>query len=115
VRARDASCVTQGVRVEGVAEHAISDSELEAAVQAALTCDVFVPATITAKVRGGQVTLEGEVVWTFHRRMAASAVCSLAGVVAVHDSIRQASQASASRVKAKVRASLQRHRGPASA
>ena len=115
MRARRVRGVAQGVEVEVVAEHVLNDSELEAAAQAALTCDVFVPPTITAKVRGGQLTLEGEVIWTFQRRMAASAVCTIAGVVAVHDSMRQASQASTSRLKAKVRASLQRHRGAARA
>ena len=75
MRARRVRGVAQGVEVEVVAEHVLNDSELEAAAQAALTCDVFVPPTITAKVRGGQVTLEGEVIWTIQRRMAAGAVC----------------------------------------
>ena len=37
------------------------DSDIAAAVQSALKWDVFVPASVTAKVTNGSVTLEGEV------------------------------------------------------
>ena len=101
--------VAQDLTVKVLADHVRSDSEIASAIQSALKWDVFVPKSVTAKVHSGAVTLEGQVTWNFQRDSAERAVRYLTGVVSVVDSITLKPQVSASQVKEKVVAALQRH------
>jgi osmotically-inducible protein OsmY len=100
--------VAQDLTVKVLGEHQRSDSDIAGAVQSALEWDVRVPNAVTAKVRNGEVTLEGMVPWNFQRDAAERAVRHLAGVVAVHDCLVLKPHASAAQVKEKVEAALQR-------
>src|SRR5271154_6273901 len=51
--------VAQDLTVKILGEHQRSDSDIARAVQSALEWDVSVPNAVTAKVRNGEVTLEG--------------------------------------------------------
>jgi len=113
--AEDATKRVNGVRalaldltVKVLTEHAHSDSEIAAAIQNALSWDVYVPKAVTAKVQQGAVTLEGQVTWNYERESAERAVRHLAGVVAVYNSITVKPHASADEVKEKVQAALLR-------
>src|ERR1700691_4451126 len=57
--------VAQDLKVKILTDHARNDSEIAAAVQNALTWDVFIPKSVTAKVQNGRVTLEGQVPWNY--------------------------------------------------
>jgi osmotically-inducible protein OsmY len=114
--AEDAAKRVCGVRtvaldltVKILADHARSDSEIAAATQSALKWNVCVPNTVTASVSQGVVTLEGNVTWNFQREAAERAVRYLLGVVSVYNAITLKPQVSASEVKEKVVAALQRH------
>jgi len=100
--------VAQDLTVEIVGEHMRSDSELAAAVQSAFEWDVFVPKTVTAKVQGGWVTLEGHVPWKYQRDAAERSIRCLTGVVGLSNSIAVRPQVSAGEVKEKIQAALQR-------
>jgi len=90
-------------------EHDVrTDSDIAVAVQNALNWDVLLPATVTAKVEDGWVTLEGPVTWNYQREGAERAVHHLTGVVGVFNSIAIRPQASPSRVKEQVEAALER-------
>ena len=101
--------VAQDLTVKVLADHVRSDSEIASAIQSALKWDVFVPNSVTSKVHSGAVTLEGQVTWNFQRDSAERAVRYLTGVVSVVDAITLKPQVSASQVKEKVVAALQRH------
>jgi len=101
--------VAQDLTVKILSEHLRSDSDIAAATQSALKWDVWVPGTVTAKVSQGMVTLEGNVTWNYQRDAAEHAVRYLAGVVSVYNAITLKPQTSASEVKEKVVAALQRH------
>ena len=101
--------VAQDLTVKIQNEHKHSDSEIADAVQSALKWKVYVPSTITAKVQQGAVTLEGQVSWNFQRDAAERAVRYLTGVTTVHNWVTlKQPQASATQVKEKVLAALQR-------
>ena len=100
--------VAQDLTVKLLVDHMRSDSEIAAAIQRALEWDVYVPATVTAKVERGTVTLEGQVTWNYEREAAERAVHHLAGVVAIRNSITLKPQTSATQVKESVLAALQR-------
>lgn len=100
--------VAQDLKVKVLSEHERSDSEIAIATQSALNWNVSVPKTVTAKVERGAVTLEGLATWHYEREAAENAVRYLAGVVAVYNEIALKPQASASQVKEKVEAALQR-------
>ena len=113
--AEDATKRVSGVRtvaedldVKLLADHSRNDSEIAVAVQHALTWDVFIPKSVTATVKSGAVTLEGVVGWNFEREAADHAVRSLKGVVSVRNAIALAPPSSATQVKEKVQAALQR-------
>ena len=113
--AEDATKRVNGVRslaldltVKILSEHAHSDPEIAAAMQSALSWDVYVPKTVTASVQQGAVTLGGQVTWNYERESAERAVRHLAGVVAVYNTITVKPQASADQVKEKVQAALLR-------
>jgi osmotically-inducible protein OsmY len=101
--------VAQDLTVKVLADHVRTDSDIAAATQSALKWDVFVPKAITAKVHEGAITLEGQVTWNYQRDAAERAVRYLAGVVSVFNAITLKPQTSASQVKEKVVAALQRH------
>jgi VCBS repeat-containing protein len=100
--------VAQDLTVKILSEHKRPDSEIADAVQNALKWDVFVPETVTAKVQNGAVTLEGDATWNYQRKEAEQAVRHLTGVVSVYDAISLKPEASATQVKEKVEAALQR-------
>ena len=100
--------VAQDLSVKILSDHKHTDSEIAAAVQHALTWDVFTPNTVTAKVQDGAVTLRGQVKWNFERDAAEKAVRHLSGVVDVYNTISLKPDASASQVKEKIQSALQR-------
>jgi osmotically-inducible protein OsmY len=115
--AEDATKRVSGVRtvahdltVKILSDHVRSDSDIASSVQSTLKWDVLVPKAVTAVVRDGWVTLEGEVGWNFEREAAERAVRYLTGVVSVSNSItlKKAPEVSATQVKEKVEAALQR-------
>ena len=107
-RVQGVCAVAQDLTVKLLSEHKHSDTEIAIAVQSALTWDVYVPKTITARVHDGAVTLEGKATWNYQREMARQTVSRIAGVVAVSDIIEISPQVSPSDVSAKVLKALQR-------
>ena len=100
--------VASNLAVKILTEHVRTDSDIAAAIQSALTWDVYVPNTVTAKVEQGAITLEGQVTWNYQREAADRAVRYLAGVVSVYNAIALKPQASAAQVKETVEVALQR-------
>lgn len=100
--------VAQDLTVKLSGDHKRDDSEIAGATQSALTWNVAVPKSVTAKVQHGIVTLEGRVTWNFEREAAERAIRYLTGVVSVYNNITLTPQASASQVKEKVEAALHR-------
>jgi osmotically-inducible protein OsmY len=116
--AEDAAKRVAGVRAVAHAlnvklrdQHLRTDPALAAAVLSALSWDVYVPRTVSSTVEGGAVTLRGAVVWNYQREAAKRAVRRLTGVVDVRDEITLTPQASATQVREKVLAALQRQAG----
>lgn len=79
--------VAQNLTVHVPDEHKRTDADIAAAVNHALSWNVLVPRTVTAKVEHGSVTLEGHVHWAFQRDAAELGVRYLKGVIAVFDDI----------------------------
>ena len=100
--------IAQDLKVKILTEHVRTDSDIAVAVQNALKWDVFVPNEVTAKIRDGEVTLEGEATWNYERDSAERAIRSLTGVVAVHNRITLKAHTSPAEVKKQVEAALQR-------
>lgn len=101
--------VAQDLSVKILEDHKHTDLEIAAAVQHALTWDVFTPNTVTAEVQNGTVTLQGQVKWNFERHAAEKAVRYLSGVVDVYNTISlKPEAASGSQVKEKIESALQR-------
>jgi len=100
--------VAQELTVKLLGPHQRNDTDIAEAIVTALKWDVFVPDGVTARVQKGEVTLEGTVRWNFEREAAERAVRYLTGVTRVYNSIALKPQATASEVKEKVRAALQR-------
>jgi osmotically-inducible protein OsmY len=100
--------VAQDLTVKILVDHKRSDSDIAASIQHALKWDVYVPKTVTAKVHGGMVTLEGQVTWNFQRDAAERATRYLTGVVSVNNAVTLKPQVSPAQVKEKVAAALQR-------
>jgi VCBS repeat-containing protein len=100
--------VAEELTVKVLGPHAHTDLEIAKAAQNALEWDVWVPATVTAKVEHGRISLEGQVDWNYQREAAERAVRHLTGVVSVINSVGIKAGASASEVKEKVQAALQR-------
>lgn len=86
-----------------------SDSEIAYAVESAFKCHSSVPAhTIQVKVEKGWVTLTGEVDWEYQRSTAASLVCSLIGVVGIHNSIMLKRRTTSDNIEKRIRDALTR-------
>lgn len=100
--------IAQDLTVKVLGEHQRTDSEIAAATLGALKWNVSVPDTVTAEVQRGAVTLDGQVTWNYQREAAEAAIRHLAGVVAVYNNITLKPSVSASQVKEKVQAALQR-------
>ncbi len=100
--------VAQDLTVKVLGYHQHTDSEIAEAALSALKWDVWVPESVTAKVEKNRITLEGQVQWNFQRESAERAVRYLTGVTGVSNAITIKSSASASEVKEKVQAALQR-------
>ena len=113
--AEDATKRVSGVRtmapnlsVKLLSDHKHTDTEIATAIQSALKWDVMVPNTVTAKVTSGAVTLEGLVAWNFEREAAERAVRYLTGVVSVVNAVALKPKVSATQVKEKIEAALDR-------
>jgi osmotically-inducible protein OsmY len=100
--------VAQDLTVKVTSAHERNDSEIATAVQDALKWHVYIPTSVTASVHKGSVTLEGQVPWNYQRAAAESAIRYLTGVVGVYNAITLKPQTSASEIKEKVQAALQR-------
>jgi len=100
--------VAQDLTVKLIGDHKRSDSDIAGATQSALTWNVSVPKSVTAKVQQGVVTLEGQVTWNFEREAAERAIRYLTGVVSVFNDITLTPKAAVSQVKEKVEAALHR-------
>jgi osmotically-inducible protein OsmY len=100
--------VAQDLNVKLLMDHKRTDQDIASATQNALTWDVYVPSSVTAKVSKSRVTLEGEVTWNYQREAAERAVRHLSGVEAVYNLITLKPHVSADQVKEKVEAALQR-------
>ena len=100
--------IAQDLTVNLGSGHARTDAQIAAAVDNALSWNVYVPKAITAKVQKGTVTLEGHATWNFQREAAEQTVRTLMGVVGVYNSIQLKKDVSVSAVKEKVEAALQR-------
>jgi osmotically-inducible protein OsmY len=87
-----------------------TDTDVAQAVANALAWNVEVPEGVTAIVRQGWVTLEGEVHWYFQKAAAERAVRYLTGVTGVTNLIelRQHTPLNPTDVKAKIEAALAR-------
>jgi osmotically-inducible protein OsmY len=96
------------LKVRLLADDMRTDSDIAVAVQNALTWDVLLPATVTAKVEDGWITLEGPVTWNYQREGAERAVRHLTGVVGVFNSITIQPKTSSPQVKEQVEAALER-------
>ena len=113
--AEDATKRVQGVRtmaedlsVKVLSDHKHNDSEIASAIQSALRWNVMVPNSVTARVTKGVVTLEGSASWNFEREAAEGAVSYLEGVVSVVNLVALKPQVSATEVKEKIEAALDR-------
>lgn len=101
--------IAQDLKVKILATHKRTDSEIAGAVQNALKWDVSVPASVTAKVENGWVTLEGMAKWNYERDSAERSVRYLAGVVGVTNGVSLSTQVSSSKVKEEIQSALARH------
>ena len=100
--------MAQDLSVKLLSDHKHTDAEIATAIQSALRWDVMVPNTVTAKVTSGAVTLEGLATWNFEREAAERAVRYLTGVVSVVNAVALKPQVSATQVKEKIEAALDR-------
>jgi osmotically-inducible protein OsmY len=102
--------VAQDLKVMLTNHHKHDDQEIAGAIASSLKWNVFIPETITAKVRHGEVTLEGLATWKFQRDAALHVARHVRGVVLVHDLITLKPHLSASKtqVKESIEAALQR-------
>jgi osmotically-inducible protein OsmY len=64
-----------------------TDADIADAIRRAFEWNVYVPDTVTAKVKDGAVTLAGQVAWNFQREAAERSVRDLAGIIGVHNTI----------------------------
>ena len=65
------------------------DADIARDAAGALSNTVIVPAgSVTAEVHQHEITLAGDVAWQYQREAAESAVATIRGVTAVHDSIK---------------------------
>jgi osmotically-inducible protein OsmY len=101
--------VLQDLAVKLRSEHKHSDAVVLAAVLNALKWDVFVPDSVTATIKNGAVTLEGEVSWNYQRAAAERALRHLRGVVSVVDGLSLKPHTSAAQLREMLQAALLRH------
>ncbi|MDB5425806.1 MAG: ornithine aminotransferase [Phenylobacterium sp.] len=83
-----------------------SDSDLAQEAVLALVSQVPYLSGVTPIVRGGDITLEGEVAWQFQRERAEEAVRGLRGVKGVSNLIRVKPEVAAGDVKAQIEQAL---------
>jgi osmotically-inducible protein OsmY len=101
--------VAQDLAVKLRSDHVRGDAEIAAAIESALRWDVMVPKAVTAVVREGSVTLEGQVTWNFQREAADRAIRHLTGVVSVRNLVTlKKTEVSAAQVRQKLEAALER-------
>jgi osmotically-inducible protein OsmY len=101
--------VADEIQVAPPASFVRSDTDIAQAALQALEWDVVVPhEKIKVIVRGGTVTLEGELDWQYQRRAAEYAVRNLTGVRSVANMITLKTRPSPNDVKTKIEAALKR-------
>lgn len=90
--------------------HKKNDSEIAAAIEAALKWHAFVPDDrIQVKVEKGWVTLQGEVDWNFQRRNAEKVVRPIMGVTGISNIITLKPRAALANVADHIRDALARY------
>ncbi|HEX6307105.1 MAG TPA: BON domain-containing protein [Longimicrobiales bacterium] len=94
------------VRLPGSLER--DDTDVAAAVAAALRWNVSVPEGVTATVQGGWVTLEGEVDWSYQRHAAERAVRDVIAVRGVTDLISIRTRVRSKQVKEQIEMAFRR-------
>jgi osmotically-inducible protein OsmY len=101
--------VALDLAVNVLEHHKRNDSDIAAAVQRALEWNVAVPASVTAEVRNGSVTLSGQVTWNYQRDAAVQSIRAMKGVVGVTNLIGlEKLNVPAEQVQAKLEAALLR-------
>ena len=86
-----------------------TDSEIAHQALLALESHLFIPSDrITATVKRGWITLEGDVKWQFQKRLAESAVKKLKGVLGINNDIEIRPKVSPSQVKDNIEKALRR-------
>ena len=85
-----------------------NDTEMEATIQHAFKWYTSIPESVTSTVRDGAVTLGGHVSWNYQREAAEEAARYLIGVVSVSNHITIKPDPSATLVREKIVAALQR-------
>lgn len=101
--------VLQDLAVKLRSEHKHSDAAVLAAALNALKWDVFVPDSVTATIKNGVVTLEGEVTWNYQRTAAERALRHMRGVVSVVDALLVKPHTTAAQLRELLQAALVRH------
>jgi osmotically-inducible protein OsmY len=100
--------VLQDLSVKVLEEYKRNDTEMEATIQHAFKWYTSIPDSVTSTVRNGTVTLGGHVSWNYQREAAEDAARYLIGVVSVDNHITIKPEPSATQVKEKIMAALQR-------
>jgi osmotically-inducible protein OsmY len=101
--------VAEDIQIGDSPSYHKTDAEIAESVVSALRWNSGVPdEKIKVKVENGVVTLEGEVEWDFQRSVAKNAVAGLIGVKNVYDLTNVKPKITASDLKAKIKAALQR-------
>ncbi len=86
-----------------------TDAEIAEAVLTALKGHIAIPEeNLQVKVEDGQVSLEGEVEWSFQRNAAIDVVCNLAGVRQINNNIKVKPRVTSENIQEKVSAAFHR-------
>ena len=107
-RIRGVQAVANDLEVRLPSSMQRDDTDIAAAVAAAMKWNVSVPQTVTATVQRGWVTLEGEVDWNFQLHAAERAIRDIQGVRGITNSIRLRARAQPEQVKAQIQKAFHR-------
>lgn len=105
-RVRGVRGVANEIQVAPLGER--TDTDIARDAVRALRAQAIIPATVTASVHRGYVTLEGTVQWMFQRAGAESAVAHLDGVKGVSNQIAVRPSVSVGQVQSDIEAALRR-------
>jgi osmotically-inducible protein OsmY len=107
-RVREVKVVANDLEVRLPGSHARDDTDVAAAVAAALDWNVYIPRAVTATVERGWVTLEGMVEWSTQRRAAERVIRDITGVRGVTNLIQLKAHATAQNVKEQIQNAFRR-------